>query len=52
VFAVKPSLVREFVQHADDDPEVPAGVEGDWVSVENDLVLASAVVSQGGARTD
>lgn len=40
VFAVKPSLVREFVEHAPDDPETPAGVTGAWFSVENDLVLA------------
>ncbi|HUO73467.1 MAG TPA: dioxygenase [Solirubrobacteraceae bacterium] len=40
VFAVKPSLVREFVERAADDPERPAGVEGVWVSVQNDVVLA------------
>jgi hydroxyquinol 1,2-dioxygenase len=40
VFAVKPSLMRDFVQRSADDPETPAGVEGDWVSVENDIVLA------------
>jgi protocatechuate 3,4-dioxygenase beta subunit len=39
VFAVKPSLLREFVPRADDDPERPAGVSGSWWSVENDLVL-------------
>jgi catechol 1,2-dioxygenase len=42
VFAVKPSLMRDFVQRSADDPERPAGVEGDWVSVENDIVLAPA----------
>ena len=42
VFAVKPSLVREFSEHARDDPHTPPGVEGDWVSVRNDLVLTSA----------
>jgi hydroxyquinol 1,2-dioxygenase len=42
VFAVKPSLVREFVERSPDDPERPPGVDGPWVSVENDLVLAPA----------
>jgi hydroxyquinol 1,2-dioxygenase len=40
VFAVKPSLVRRFVDHAADDPERPPGIEGDWVSLELELVLA------------
>jgi hydroxyquinol 1,2-dioxygenase len=40
VFAVKPSLVREFVSHPADDPETPPGISGDWVSVVNDVVLA------------
>src|SRR3954447_6823419 len=40
VFAVKPSLMRDFVARAADDPDRPAGVDGDWVSVENDVVLA------------
>lgn len=40
VFAVKPSLLREFVRRAADDPEVPEGVEGEWFSVENSIVLA------------
>ncbi len=40
VFAVKPSLTREFVIHAPDDPDTPEGVTTEWVSVENDLVLA------------
>jgi hydroxyquinol 1,2-dioxygenase len=42
VFAVKPSLMRDFVERAPDDPDRPAGVDGEWVSVENDLVLAAA----------
>ncbi|MGZ4396262.1 MAG: dioxygenase family protein, partial [Gaiellaceae bacterium] len=33
VFAVKPSLVRDFVARSADDPERPAGVDGAWVSV-------------------
>jgi protocatechuate 3,4-dioxygenase beta subunit len=42
VFAVKPSLIRQFERRPADDPERPAGVTGDWVSVENDIVLAPA----------
>jgi hydroxyquinol 1,2-dioxygenase len=42
VFAVKPSLLRDFVRRSDDDPERPEGVTGPWYSVENDLVLASS----------
>jgi catechol 1,2-dioxygenase len=42
VFAVKPSLLREFLPRAADDPDRPATVPaGDWYSVENDLVLAA-----------
>ncbi len=40
VFAVKPSLLRDFVTHSADDPDTPDGVDTDWVSVENDIVLA------------
>jgi hydroxyquinol 1,2-dioxygenase len=40
VFAVKPSLVREFKPRSADDPDRPRSVEGEWYSVENDLVLA------------
>ena len=40
VFAVKPSLTRQFITHSPDDPETPEGVTTEWVSVENDLVLA------------
>jgi protocatechuate 3,4-dioxygenase beta subunit len=40
VFAVKPSLQRDFVERSPDDPDRPPDVDGDWVSVENDLVLA------------
>jgi catechol 1,2-dioxygenase len=42
VFAVKASLIREFVERAPDDPETPRGVTGPWCSVKNDLVLAPA----------
>ena len=39
VFAVKPSLLRDFVPPAADDPERPDGVDGPWFLVLNDLVL-------------
>jgi hydroxyquinol 1,2-dioxygenase len=39
VFAVKPSLVREFIHHSADEPDRPEGVEGEWYAVENDIVL-------------
>ncbi|MEU9338340.1 dioxygenase [Streptomyces sp. NPDC048290] len=42
VFAVKPSLIRAFVAHDGDAPGRPAGTEGPWFSVRNDLVLAPA----------
>ena len=50
VFAVKPSLLREFVQRSEDDPERPTGVTGPWWSVENDLVLVGG--DQAGEPTD
>ena len=50
VFAVKPSLLRDFVERSPDDPERPAGVEGEWVSLENDIVLAPG--HDGGAVVD
>jgi catechol 1,2-dioxygenase len=40
VFAVKPSLVREFLPRSADDPERPHGIDGAWFSVESDFVLA------------
>jgi hydroxyquinol 1,2-dioxygenase len=40
VFAVKRSLVREFVSRSADDADRPAGVSEAWCSVENDVVLA------------
>ena len=46
VFAVKPSLLREFVPRAADDPERPGGVEGEWFSVENTIVLAPVAGEQ------
>jgi catechol 1,2-dioxygenase len=50
VFAVKPSLMREIVSRTADDPERPAGVEGDWASLECDFVLARA--DEAGEPTD
>jgi hydroxyquinol 1,2-dioxygenase len=40
VFAVKSSLVRSFLERSADDPERPTGIEGRWVSLELNLVLA------------
>ena len=41
VFAVKPSLMRAFEERPPDDPERPDAIpERDWVSLENDIVLA------------
>ena len=42
VFAVKPSLLREFVPRRADDPQRPEGIEGEWFSVENTIVLVPA----------
>jgi hydroxyquinol 1,2-dioxygenase len=50
VFAVKPSLTREFVTHGPEDPDTPEGISTEWVSVRNDLVLAPAVPAQNGAQ--
>jgi len=40
VFAVKPSLLRRFEPRSAADPERPEGVDGEWFSVESNLVLA------------
>jgi hydroxyquinol 1,2-dioxygenase len=40
VFAVKPSLLRDFVPRSAEDPGRPPGVAGHWYSVRNDIVLA------------
>jgi catechol 1,2-dioxygenase len=40
VFAVKPSLVKQFVRRAADDPERPPGISGTWFSLGMDFVLA------------
>lgn len=39
VFAVKPSLFRDFVRREADDPARPQGVDGAWWSLESDFVL-------------
>ncbi|HEX4753001.1 MAG TPA: dioxygenase [Solirubrobacterales bacterium] len=39
VFAVKPSLLRRFEPRTADDPETPEGVDGEWVSLECEIVL-------------
>lgn len=40
VFAVKPTLLRSFQARASDDPRRPKSINGSWVSLELDLVLA------------
>ena len=40
VFAVKRSLLREFVPRSADDPERPSGISEAWCSVENEVILA------------
>ena len=53
VFAVKPSLLRTFRERAADDPERPAGINGPWVSLQNDVVLAPTEPGEdGGAVVD
>jgi catechol 1,2-dioxygenase len=39
VFAVKPSLLRTFEARPADDPDRPAGIEGEWFSVRSNIVL-------------
>jgi catechol 1,2-dioxygenase len=39
VFAVKPTLLRSFIERSADDPDRPARIDGEWVSLENDIVL-------------
>jgi hydroxyquinol 1,2-dioxygenase len=50
VFAVKPSLLRTFVERSAEDPERPPSVTGGWVSLENDIVLVPG--DDGGAVLD
>jgi catechol 1,2-dioxygenase len=42
VFAVKPSLLRQFITRSADDPDHPPGFTGAWCSVRNDIVLPTA----------
>lgn len=51
VFAVKGSLLREFVTHGPDDPDTPPGVDGEWVSVDSDIVLAAAPAPDLGVQS-
>lgn len=39
VFAVKRSLLREFVQRSADDPERPENIQGPWYSLASDFYL-------------
>src|SRR3954465_11980367 len=41
VFAVKPSLLREIVPHAADDPRRPDGVDGEWATLACDFALVA-----------
>ncbi len=50
VFAVKHGLLRTFVERSPDDPDRPPAIDGDWVSLENDIVLAPG--EAGGAVVD
>ena len=50
VFAVKPSLLREFRPREPSDPETPAGVETAWFDVANDIVLTPG--DEAGEPTD
>jgi protocatechuate 3,4-dioxygenase beta subunit len=45
VFAVKRSLIREFVPRAADDAERPSSIQGEWCAVDNDIVLAPVEAS-------
>ena len=50
VFAVKPSLLREIAMRPADDPERPAGVEGEWASLRCDFALVPG--AEPGEPTD
>jgi hypothetical protein len=50
VFAVRRSLLRDFVERSADDPERPSSIpSAPWCSVDNDLVLAP-VAAESAAR--
>jgi len=44
VFAVKPSLIKEFVRRGSDDLSRPRGVDGEWWSLEMNFVLGPAAL--------
>jgi hydroxyquinol 1,2-dioxygenase len=46
VFAVKPSLIKEFTEHPATDPARPRGIDEPWASVEVDFVLAELAQAQ------
>jgi hydroxyquinol 1,2-dioxygenase len=50
VFAVKPSLLRDIVPRAADDPDRPDGVQGEWASLQCDFVLVPS--EDAGEPTD
>ena len=52
VFAVKPSLLRQFEERSADDPQRPPGVERPWVSLTLDLVLAPGGVESAASPAD
>jgi hydroxyquinol 1,2-dioxygenase len=52
VFAVKRSLLRRFEEHSAEDPQAPAGVETDWVSLECDIVLVPSDGEDPGEPVD
>ena len=41
VFAVKPSLIKQFEMRDPSDPERPVQIHGPWCSTEVDFVLAA-----------
>jgi catechol 1,2-dioxygenase len=43
VFGVKPSLVCHYLRHGGNEPGTPAGVTGDWYTLEHDLVLDEVI---------
>jgi catechol 1,2-dioxygenase len=50
VFGVKPSLVCHYLRHDPDEPGTPVGVDGDWYSLEHDVVLAELTDLQASAQ--
>ena len=48
VFAVKPSLLRDFAPRSADDPDRPDGVAGPWLSLASDFVLVPGEAGEPG----